>query len=163
MATNKLWNVNSLEIPSTIVAANAPSPSNATILIDEHATLEATRVARVAEFVEFQSGYKELDKEAIDIKASLARDLATLEQLAAQTIPLMAATRREEEVFAKITERIKTLVDKATPLHEEIEEIENQLIVKDTKAKTKQKKQKPRQLSAQKSYSNATYQTAKSS
>jgi hypothetical protein len=32
MATNELWNVNTLELPSTVVAANNPSPSNATIL-----------------------------------------------------------------------------------------------------------------------------------
>jgi hypothetical protein len=135
MATDELWNVDSIELPSTIVAANAPSPSNATILSTEHTALEATHVTRVAEFDEFQSRHEELNKEAIEIKASLAKDLITLEQLAAQTEALLAATHREEEVFAKFTKRIKTLVNKATPLHKEIEAIKTQLIEKDTKAK----------------------------
>jgi hypothetical protein len=94
---NGLWNVDSLEIPSTIVTANAPSPSNATILSNEHAALEATRVTRVAEFDKFQSRHKELDKEVVEIKASLARDLAILEQLADQTKDLLDITYREEK------------------------------------------------------------------
>jgi hypothetical protein len=107
MATNELWNANSLEIPSTIAAANDPSPSNATILSDKHAALEATHVTRVAEFVKFQSRHKELDKEAVEIKASLAKDLKTLEQLAAQTDILLADTRREEDVLDKIPKELK--------------------------------------------------------
>jgi seryl-tRNA synthetase len=135
MATNELWNVNSLKIPSTIAAANDPSPSDATILSDEHATLEATRVARTAEFVEFQSRHKELDKEAVEIKARLTKDLKTLDTLTAQTKALVDATRSEEDVLDKLTKRIKTIVNKAIPLQDKNEEIETKLIEKDTKAK----------------------------
>jgi hypothetical protein len=42
MTSNKLWNVNTLELPSTIATANNhnPYPSLATILSDKHAELE---------------------------------------------------------------------------------------------------------------------------
>jgi hypothetical protein len=42
MTSNELWNVNTLELPSTITAANAPSSSTATILSTEIEALEAT-------------------------------------------------------------------------------------------------------------------------
>jgi chromosome segregation ATPase len=58
-----------------------------------------------------------------------------LEQLAAQTKALLDAMRCEEEVLARIKERINILVNKATPLHEEIEKIETQLDEKVTKAR----------------------------
>jgi hypothetical protein len=85
-------------------------------------------------FDKFLSKHKELDNEVVEIKASLAKDLATLEQLAAQTKDLLDATRHEEEVLARIDERINTIANRATPLREEIVAIETQLIVKDTKA-----------------------------
>jgi hypothetical protein len=67
MATNELWNVNTLEIPSTIAAANDPSPypSLATILRDKHAELEANRVSRAVELPKFHSRHKELDKKVV--------------------------------------------------------------------------------------------------
>jgi hypothetical protein len=53
MTSNELWNVNTLELPPTITAANVPSPSTATTLSTEIAALEATCVAKAAEFGEF--------------------------------------------------------------------------------------------------------------
>jgi chromosome segregation ATPase len=135
MATNELWNVDSLEIASTIAAANAPSPSTATLLSTEIAALEATRVTKAVEFDKFQSIHKELKKEAKETNERLAKDLVTLQELGAQTNTLVEATLRKKEVIARIAERIDTLVGKAAPLHIEIEEIEAQLIEKDTKAK----------------------------
>jgi hypothetical protein len=48
MTSNKLWNVNTLELPSTIAAANDhnPYPSLATKLSNEHAELEESRVSK---------------------------------------------------------------------------------------------------------------------
>jgi hypothetical protein len=86
MTSNKLWNVNILELPSTIAAANdhSPYPSLATKLSDEHAELEESRVSKAAELTKFQSRHKKLDKKAVEIKASLARELKALKKLAAQ-------------------------------------------------------------------------------
>jgi hypothetical protein len=94
MTTNELWNVDSLEVPSTIAAANAPSPSTATTLSTEIAALEATRVTKAAESDEFQSVHKELKQEVKETNDILVKDLATLQQLAAQTNTLLAATLR---------------------------------------------------------------------
>jgi hypothetical protein len=47
---NELWNVDSLELPTSIVAANNLRPSNTTILSNEHTAMEITCVTRVAEF-----------------------------------------------------------------------------------------------------------------
>jgi hypothetical protein len=48
MTSNELWNVNTLELPSTITAANEPSSSTATTLSTEIEVLEATRVTKAA-------------------------------------------------------------------------------------------------------------------
>jgi hypothetical protein len=55
MTSNELWNVNTLELPSTVAAANdhSPYPSLATKLSDKHAELEATRVAKAAKLAKF--------------------------------------------------------------------------------------------------------------
>jgi hypothetical protein len=106
MATNELWNVDSLEIPSTIAAASAPSPSTATSLSTKIAALEATRVTKAADFDEFQSIHKELKKEGKETNEILAKDLATLQELAAQTNALVEATLREKEVIARIAEEL---------------------------------------------------------
>jgi hypothetical protein len=79
MTSNKLWNVNTLELPSTIAAANDhnpypyPYPSLATILSGKHAKLEATRVTKAAELKKFKSRHNELFKEVATIKTSLAK------------------------------------------------------------------------------------------
>jgi hypothetical protein len=91
MATNELWNVNSLEIPLTIAAANAPSPSTATTLSTKIAALEATHVTN-----KFQSVHKDLKKEAKETNEILTKDLATLQQLTTQTNALLEATLRKE-------------------------------------------------------------------
>jgi hypothetical protein len=135
VTSNELWNVNTLELPSTIAAANAPSSFTATILSTGIEALEATRVTKAAEFDEFKSANKDLKKKFNETKVLLEKDLATLQQLAAQTNTLLAATLREKEVIAKIKERIDALLDKATPLHEEIGKIETQLENKVTEAK----------------------------
>jgi hypothetical protein len=135
MATNELWNVDSLEIPSTIAAVNVPSPSTTTTLSTKIAALEATRVTKAAEFDEFQSVHKELKQEVNETNDILVKDLATLQQLAAQTNTLLAAALREKVVIARIEERIDTIVGKTAPLHVEIEEIETQLSEKVTEAK----------------------------
>jgi hypothetical protein len=95
MATNELWNVNTLEIPSTIAAANnhSPYPSITTKLSDEYAELKATCVSKAAELAKFKSSHKELDKKVLEIKASLAREQKALEKLAAQTKNLQASTK----------------------------------------------------------------------
>jgi hypothetical protein len=105
MTANELWNVNTLKLPSTIAAANAPSSSTATILSTEIEALEATLVTKAAEFDEFKSAHKDLKKRSNENKVLLEKDLATLHQLAAQTNTLLAATLREKEVIAKIKER----------------------------------------------------------
>jgi hypothetical protein len=46
MTANELWNINTLELPSTITAANEPSLSTATTLTTEVEVLEATRAAK---------------------------------------------------------------------------------------------------------------------
>jgi hypothetical protein len=83
MTSNELCYVNTLELPSTIAAANnqSPYPSLATKLSDEHAELEATGVSKAAKLAKFQSRHKELDKKVVGIKASLAREQKTLENL----------------------------------------------------------------------------------
>jgi hypothetical protein len=60
MTSNDLWNVNTLELPSTIAAANDLNPyrSLATILSDKHAELEESRVPKAAKFAKFQSRHK---------------------------------------------------------------------------------------------------------
>jgi hypothetical protein len=118
MTSNELWNVNTLKLPSTIAAANAPSSSTATILSTEIEALEATRVTKAAELDEFKSDHKDLKKISNETKVLLEKDLATLQQLAAQTNTLLADTLREIDVIAKIKERINALVDNATPLHQ---------------------------------------------
>jgi hypothetical protein len=56
MTSNELWNVNTLELPSTIAAANAPSSSTATtILSTKIEVLEATRVTKAAELLQVSS------------------------------------------------------------------------------------------------------------
>jgi hypothetical protein len=109
MTSNELWNVNTLELPSTIAAANAPSSSTATILSTEIEALEATRVTKAAEFDELKSAHKDLKKRSNVTKVLLEKDQATLQQLAAQTNTLVAATLREKEIIAKIEERIDIL------------------------------------------------------
>jgi uncharacterized protein YukE len=101
MTSSKLWNVNTLGLPSTIAAANAPSPSTATTLSTEIAALEATCVNKAAEFEEFQSVHKDLKKEATETNEILAKDMATSQQLVTQTNALMEATLREKEVIDK--------------------------------------------------------------
>jgi hypothetical protein len=135
MTSNVLWNVNTLKLPSTIAAANAPRTSTTTTLSTKIAALEATRVTKAAEFDEFQSAHKDLKKKSNETEEILAKDLATLQQLAAQTNVLVEVTLRKKAVIAKIKERIDNLVNKAIPLHVEIEKIETQLDEKVTKAK----------------------------
>jgi hypothetical protein len=94
-----------------------------------------TRVTKAAEFDEFQSVHKELKQEVKETNDILVKDLATLQQPAAQTHTLLAATLRKKEVIVRIEKRIDTPVGKAAPLHLEIEEIETQLSEKVTKAK----------------------------
>jgi hypothetical protein len=89
MTSNELSNVNTLKLPSTITAANAPSPSIATTLSTEIAALEVARVTKAAEFNEFQSVHKDLKKEANETNEILAKDMATLQQLATQRNALL--------------------------------------------------------------------------
>jgi hypothetical protein len=118
MTSNKLWNVNTLELPSTIAAANdhSPYPSLATKLSDEHAELEATHVSKATKLAKFQSRHKELDKKVVEIKASLAREQKALEKLVAQTKNLQASTKSQEKELASINERIDSLITTATPI-----------------------------------------------
>jgi hypothetical protein len=96
MTSNDLWNVNTLNLPSTIAAANILTPyrSLATVLSDEHSELEESRVPKAAELGKVQSRHKELDKKVVDIKANLAREHKTLAILTAQTKNLQASTKK---------------------------------------------------------------------
>jgi hypothetical protein len=127
MTSNELWNVNTLELPSTITAANEPSSSPATTLSTEIEVLEATRVTKAAEFDDFKSDHKDLETASNETKARLENDKAILQQPAAQTRTLLAHTLREKETIAKIVERIDALIENAAPLHEEIKKIDTQL------------------------------------
>jgi seryl-tRNA synthetase len=117
MASNELWNVNTLKLPSTIAAANNhnPYPLLATKLSDKHAELEESRVSKAAELAKFQSRHKELDKKVVEIKASLAREQKTLEKLIAQTKNLQVSTKSQEKE-SSINERIDSLITTATPI-----------------------------------------------
>jgi hypothetical protein len=99
MATNELWNLNTLEILSTIAAANNPSPyqSLATILSNGHAALEATCVSRASELAKFHSRQKELDKKVGEIKASLTREQKALKELAPKQKTLRPPQKAREK------------------------------------------------------------------
>jgi uncharacterized coiled-coil DUF342 family protein len=58
-----------------------------------------------------------------------------LEKLAAQTKDLQASTKSQEKELTRINERIKSLINRATSIQEEIVTIKPQLIEKDTNAK----------------------------
>jgi hypothetical protein len=126
MTSNVLWNVNTLELPSTITAANASSSSTTTTLSNKIEVLEATQVTKAAEFDDFKSDHKDLETRSKETKVRLEKDQTTLQHL--------ADTLRKKDVIAKIKERIDALVDKAAPLHEEIKKIETQLEKKVTEA-----------------------------
>jgi hypothetical protein len=135
MTSNDLWNINTLELPSTIAAANDPNPyrSLSTILCDEHAELEESRVPFA--LAKFRSRHKELDKKVVDIKASLAREQKTLAELTAQTKTVQASTEKQEKELASINVRIDDLINAATPIREEIITIVAQLLQKHTEEK----------------------------
>jgi hypothetical protein len=137
MTSNELWNVNTLELPSTIAAANNPTPyrSLATVLSDEHAELEETRKPKAAELAKFQSKHKELDRKVIHIRASLEREHKTLAELTAQTKTLQASTKKQEKELAGINKSIHNLVDAVAPIREEILAIVAQLLKKRTEEK----------------------------
>jgi septal ring factor EnvC (AmiA/AmiB activator) len=132
---NEPWNVDSLEIPSTIVAAADPSPSNTTFLSNEHAALEATHVTRASAFNKILSQHSKLDREVVEIEASLAQEQKALEKLSAQTKDLLANTKSEEKELARIDKKTNILVDRAAPIRVEIDAIATQLVKKDTEAK----------------------------
>jgi hypothetical protein len=80
MTSNELWNVNTLELPSTITAANEPSSSTATTLSTEIEVLEATRVTKAAELDGFTLDHKDLDTRSKETKARLDKDEAILQK-----------------------------------------------------------------------------------
>jgi hypothetical protein len=83
MTSVKLWNVNTLELPSTLTAANEPSLPTATTLSAEIKVLEATHVTKIAELVGFKLDHKDLKTKSKDTKALLDKDKAILKKLAA--------------------------------------------------------------------------------
>jgi septal ring factor EnvC (AmiA/AmiB activator) len=106
MTSNDLWNVNTLELPSTIAAANdlTPYPSLATVLSDKHAELEESCVPKAAKLAKFQSRHKELNRKVVDIKANIAREHKPLKNLTAQTKNLQASKKNQEKELASIYE-----------------------------------------------------------
>jgi chromosome segregation ATPase len=134
MASNELWNVNTLELLSTITAANEPSSSTATFLSTEVKMLEATRATKKAELDGFTLDHKDLDTRSKATKTLLDKDEAVLKRLASETQTLLAATHHEKATLARLTEQIETLLKTATPLHEAIKKIETQLDEKVTEA-----------------------------
>jgi chromosome segregation ATPase len=127
MISNELWNVDTLELPSTITEANEPRSSTATTLNTEIDVLEATRVTKAAELDGFQSDHKDLETKSKETKALLDKDEAVLKKLASETQTLLEATYCEKATLAQLTEQINTLLETATPLHKVIEKIETQL------------------------------------
>jgi hypothetical protein len=118
MTSNDLWYVNTLELLSTIAAANDPIPyrSLATVLSDKHAELEESRIPKAVELAKFQSRHKEFNKKVVDIKANLSREHKTLENLTAQTKTLQASKKKQEKELASINERIDNLITTAAPI-----------------------------------------------
>jgi uncharacterized protein YukE len=134
MTSNELWNINTLELPSTITEANEPRSSTATSLNTEIDVLEATRVTKAAELDGFQSDHKDLEKKSKETKALLDKDKAVLKKLASETQTLLEATYREKATLARLTEQINILLETAAPLHEAIKKLETQLDKKVTEA-----------------------------
>jgi hypothetical protein len=134
MISYELWNVNTLELPSTITAANEPSSSTATTLNIEIKVLEATRVTKAAELDGFKSDHKDLETRSNETKALLDKDEAILQKLATDTQTLLAVTIREKATLTEFTERIDTLLKTSTPLHGAIKKIKAQLDEKVTEA-----------------------------
>jgi hypothetical protein len=93
-SSNELWNVNTLELPSTITAANEPSSSTATTLSNKIEVL--TRVTKTAELDGFTLDHKDLGTRSKETKARLENDEATLQQLATEKQTLLADTLREK-------------------------------------------------------------------
>jgi chromosome segregation ATPase len=162
MTSNELWNVNTLKLPSTITAANEPSSSTTTTLNTKIEVLEATRVTKTAELDGFKSDHKDHETRSNETKALLDKDEAVLQKLATETQTLLAATRREKATLTEIAERIDTLLETATPLHEATKKIETQLDEKVTEANNARQR-KTWQLFAQRSNLNATVLPAKHS
>jgi hypothetical protein len=134
MTSNELWNVDTLELPSTITEANEPSLSAATTLSAKIKVLEATQVTKKAELDGFNLDHKDRKTKSEDTKALLDRDEAILLKLATDTQTLLAATIREKATFAEIAEQIETLLKIAIPLREAVQKIETQLDKKVTEA-----------------------------
>jgi multidrug efflux pump subunit AcrA (membrane-fusion protein) len=134
MTSNKLWNVNTLELPSTITAPNGPSSSTATILRAKIKVLKETQVTKSAELIGFQSDHEDLETKSKETQALLDKDEAILQKLATNTQTLLAATIREKATLTKIIERIDTLLETAAPLHDAIKKLETQLDKKVTEA-----------------------------
>jgi hypothetical protein len=106
MTSNEFWNVNTLELPSTITAANEPSLSATTTLSTEIKVLEATQVTKTAELDGFELDPKDLETKSNDTKALLDKDEAILKKLATDTQTLLAATICEKARLAEIAEQI---------------------------------------------------------
>jgi hypothetical protein len=134
MTSNELWNVNTLELPSTITAANEPSLSTATILSAEIKVLEATQMTKTAELNGFKLDHIDLETKSKDTKALLDKDKAILKKLATDTQTLLAATIHEKARLAEIAEQIELLLVTATPLRKAIQKIQTQLDEKVTEA-----------------------------
>jgi hypothetical protein len=76
--SNELWNVNTLELSSTITEANGPRSSTTTTLNTKIDVLEAPRVTKAAELDGFQSDHKDLKTKSNETKALLDKDEAVL-------------------------------------------------------------------------------------
>jgi chromosome segregation ATPase len=134
MTSDELWNINTLELPSTITAANEPSSSTTTILNTEIEGLEATREFKTAGLISFQTSHEELEKESKETQALLDKGEVKLTKLASNTRTLLEAMCREKVTLAQLKERINTLFKTVTPLHDTIKKLETQLDKKVTEA-----------------------------
>jgi hypothetical protein len=134
MTSNELWNVNTLELPSTITAANEPSSSTATVLSTEIKVLKATQVTKETELIGFQTNHEELETKSKETQALLDKDKAVLIKLKSETQTLLDATYREKATLARLTKKINTLLHTSIPLYDAIKKLETQLDKKVTKA-----------------------------
>jgi uncharacterized protein YukE len=135
MTSNELWNINTLELPSTITAANEPSTSTATILNTEIEGLEASRTFKTTELLGFQTSHEEFKTQSKETQALLDKDEAILKKLASETQNLLEATNREKATLARLEKQIDTLLKTATPLYDAITKLETQLDKKVIEAK----------------------------
>jgi hypothetical protein len=136
---NELWNVDSLELPATIVAANATRPTNTTILSNEHSALEITCVARVTEYDQLQLSHKRYKDKVKEIETRLAKEQRPLDRLASETKSFMAAKELGNKAIVRNERKMNSILAEATPIKDIIAVITTESATKENQAKNAKK------------------------